>query len=348
MRALLLYGSVAAMLAWGGPAAASDLGVYGFAREDKVLATSTPAGFGQVGAPRTIHADLFLPKRAPNLASKLAAKSRGRHAAVVIIPGSDGLSAAKEGAYAERLLRNGIAVMVVDPLRPRGIENLLSNPAALSDAAMVEDLRAALEVMAADSRIDASRIGGLATSRGASVLMAGASHLGPDKLKALALPYPFCSHPWRLADGSRAPQVLMLLAGREDEVSNDACLDLAKLYAADNVVLTIEVLPGAYHGFDAGAPGAAVPIANAKACPLIPVQADGSFRTDVIPGAPPSAATTAELVGAMRGCIGEGAHWGETPGSRERALARVTSFLTGALQAPPLPKPGRERWGSAH
>jgi dienelactone hydrolase len=336
----LLHGSVAAMVACAGVAAASDLGVHGFAREDKVLSTSTPAGFGQVGEPRTIHADLFLPKFAP--------KSRGPSAAVVIVPGSDGLSAAKEGAYAERLLRRGIAVMVFDPLRPRGIENLLSNPAALSDAAMVEDLRAALDLMAADRRIDANRIGGLGTSRGASVLMAGASRLGPDRLKALALPYPFCSHPWRLAGGSRPPQVLMLLAGHEDEVSNDACLDLAKLYVADNVVLTIEVLPGAYHGFDAGSPGAAMPIANAKACPLIPVEADGSFRTDVIPGAPPNAATTVKLVSAMRGCIGEGAHWGETPGSREHALARVTSFFTDALKAPPSLKLARERLGWTH
>jgi dienelactone hydrolase len=308
------------------PAAAIDLGLRGFQQESKILASSNPAGFGQAGAAQPVPADLFLPN-AP-----------GPHAAVIVVPGSDGLSAAKEGAYAGRLLQAGLAVLVIDPLRVRKLDNLLQDPAALSDAAMVEDVRAALALLAKDGRIDAGRIGALGTSRGATVLMAAAG-LRSGAIRALALPYPFCAHDWRLGRGPRAPQVLMLLAGREDEVSNDACMDLARIYVADDIALTLEVLPGAYHGFDAGMPGAAVPVDSVRDCPLVPVQDDGSFRTGVIPGAPATAATTAELVQAMRGCVTTGAHWGETPGSRERALARVTSFLADALIRGDSPRP---------
>jgi dienelactone hydrolase len=181
------------------PAAAIDLGLRGFQQESKILASSNPAGFGRAGAAQPVPADLFLPN-AP-----------GPHAAVIVVPGSDGLSAAKEGAYAGRLLQAGLAVLVIDPLRVRKLDNLLQDPAALSDAAMVEDVRAALALLAKDSRIDAGRIGALGTSRGATVLMAAAG-LRTGAIRALALPYPFCAHDWRLGRGPRAPQVLMLLA----------------------------------------------------------------------------------------------------------------------------------------
>jgi hypothetical protein len=109
-------------------------------------------------------------------------------------------------------------------------------------------------------------------------------------------------------------------------------MDLARLYVMSDVALTLEVLPGAYHGFDSGTPGTEVPVvASAKNCPLVPVEPDGSFRTAVIAGAPPKAATMAELVGAMKFCLSRGGHWGETPGSRDLALLRVTSFLSRAL-----------------
>jgi dienelactone hydrolase len=151
---------------------------------------------------------------------------------------------------------------------------------------MVEDVSAALGILADDSRIDSTRIGGLGTSRGAAVLLASAARLKPGSFKALALPYPYCPHDWRIGRGIEAPQVLMLLAGQEDEVSNDACMDLAKLYVDEDVALTLEVLPSAYHGFDSGTPGTEVPVASAKDCPLVPVEPDGTFRTSVIAGAP--------------------------------------------------------------
>ena len=306
----------------GSPSAlATNVEVHGFARESQVLLTSNPLGFGMTGTAQAIDADLFLPQ-AP-----------GPHAAVIVVPGSDGLSSAKEGSYTGRLLHAGFAVLVLDPLRQRNIDNLLDNPARLSDAAMVEDVRAALELLAKDRRIDSRRIGGLGTSRGAAVLLASAARLPSGSFKALALAYPFCGHDWRLGTGSQAPQVLMLLAGREDEVSNDACLDLARLYLTDDIALTLEVLPGAYHGFDAGTPGSRLSIRSFRNCPVIPVLADGTFLTGNISGAPPTASTVTELVSAMQGCSAQGAHWGETPGSRERAVARITSFLSSALTA---------------
>lgn len=324
MRALQLGMAALAVIAVGSgvPAAgAAPLDIEGFAHERKVLATSDPAGFGREGKPREIEADLLLPN------------GRGPFAAVILFPGSDGLSVAKEGAYAERLLQGGIAVLAIDPLRARGLEDLLRDPAALSDAAMVEDVRAGLDLLAKDPRVDAKRIAGLGTSRGASVLMASTARLRPGSFRALALIYPLCMHDWRLGTGSKAPQVLMLLAGKEDEVSNDACLDLAKLYVADDVALTLEVLPGAYHGFDSGTPVTELQLPTSRSCPLIPVQGDETFRTGAIPGAPASATTNAELMAAMQRCVVHGrAHWGETPGSREQALARVTKFLSHALQ----------------
>ncbi len=318
MRALPWL-TLAAFVICAEQANATDLGIQNFAHEGKTLATSNPAGFGLKGEPQQIEADLFLPK------------GSGPFAAVVVVPGSDGLSVAKEGAYAERLLEVGIAVLAIDPFLARGLDDLLQDPAALSDAAMVEDVSAALALLAEDSRIDSSRIGGLGTSRGAAVLLASAARLRPGSFKALALPYPYCPHDWRIGEGEAAPQVLMLLAGREDEVSTDACMDLAKFYVDDDVALTLEVLPGAYHGFDSGTPAAAVPVASAKSCPLIPANSDGTFRTAVIAGAPPKATTMTELVGAMKFCLSQGAHWGETPGSRDVALARVTAFLANAL-----------------
>ncbi|HUJ38158.1 MAG TPA: dienelactone hydrolase family protein [Hyphomicrobium sp.] len=322
MRALRLKGALAAVVLCAGhaTAGATDLSVPGYPHEHKTLATSDPEGFGREGKPREIEAELLLPNGA------------GPFAAVIVFPGSDGLSAAKEGAYATHLLQYGIAVLVIDPLRARGLDDLLRDPAALSDAAMVEDVRAGLDLLAHDPRIDAARIGGLGTSRGASVLMASAARLKPQSFRALALVYPYCAHDWRLGTGLKAPQVLMLLAGKEDEVSNEACMDLAKLYVADDIALTLEVLPGAFHGFDSGMPGVEALLVSAKACPLVPVQPDGTFLTLVISGAPTTAATTVDLVAAMRRCLIHGiAHWGETPGSRGYALARVTAFLSQAL-----------------
>jgi dienelactone hydrolase len=318
MRALRWL-ALAAFAIYAGQANAADLGIQNFADEGKTLSTSNPAGFGLKSEPQEIGADLFLPK------------GSGPLAAVVVVPGSDGLSAGKEGAYAKRLLETGLAVLVIDPFSGRGLDNLLQDPAALSDAGdgrgCVRGARHSGGRLA--HRFD--RIGGLGTSRGAAVLLASAARLKPGSFKALALPYPYCPHDWRIGRGIEAPQVLMLLAGQEDEVSNDACMDLAKLYVDEDVALTLEVLPSAYHGFDSGTPGTEVPVASAKNCPLVPVEPDGTFRTSVIAGAPPKASTMAELVGAMKFCLSQGAHWGETPGSRDFALARVTSFLAHAL-----------------
>src|SRR5262249_33232293 len=89
--------------------------------------------------------------------------------AMVISPGSGGVSDAREGRWAERFTDMGVAGFVVDSFNPRGIKDTGSDQSQLSPAANVADALAALKLLATHPRIDPQRIGVIGFSRGGQV-----------------------------------------------------------------------------------------------------------------------------------------------------------------------------------
>ena len=89
--------------------------------------------------------------------------------AMVIINSSGGVLDWIEGYYARELSERGIAALVVDSFKPRGVRNVVSNQNLVTSWLMENDAFAALAELQKDKRIDAVHIGIMGVSKGGLV-----------------------------------------------------------------------------------------------------------------------------------------------------------------------------------
>jgi dienelactone hydrolase len=196
------------------------------------------------GKPVKITAELNLPP-AP-----------GKVPAMLIHHGSGGITAEREGRYAREMVKLGVAALVIDSFKGRGILSTVKHQSAVSAQEMAEDAFAALRLLASDPRIANDRIGILGFSKGGTValltaLERRAKRAVPDGVRfALHVSlYPSCdSHYFR--PKSTGSPIYLLLGGADTYAGVGPCQEYATALKAEGAAIDVTVYPGARHGFD--------------------------------------------------------------------------------------------------
>ncbi|TCZ58543.1 dienelactone hydrolase family protein [Roseicella aquatilis] len=178
-----------------------------------------------------------------------------RMAVAVVLHDLDG-SPIRGGAYADRLLAGGVAVLAAD-FAGGGAESGpdLPHPAVR--------LQAVLDAVARHARLDPGRVVLLGLGEGARAALLGGAEAPP--VAGLALLYPGCDPLLALAaTASRAPRVL-LLHGTADAVNPAAACDRLAAAFPPGCRVSQRRLAGATYGWDAYAgvpPGGAIRLAH--------------------------------------------------------------------------------------
>lgn len=204
--------------------------------------------------------------------------------ALVIHHGSGGISDRREGNYAREMVAMGVAAVVINSFKPRGVTSTVTDQSAVTGQDFNLDALAALKALGANKRIAANRIGITGFSKGGtSALMAAhesqvAAAGVPAELRyALHVPfYPSCSAQYYKPRSTGAP-IYMLLGGADSYVGHEPCKTYAAAMRAEGARIKVKVFPGAGHGFDGGAPYFIPQGENYSQC-VTQQQADGSWK----------------------------------------------------------------------
>ena len=197
-----------------------------------------------------------------------AAKVAGNAPAMVLMHGcggaySGGLLAQRYTTLAARLNALGVHVLVTDSLTPRGEKELCTqrNGARLvTQTQRRRDALGALQWLALQPGVDASRLGLLGWSNGGSTVLAASNARNAEVAAAPVKPslsvafYPGCAN--ELGRGFEAVAPLLMLVGQLDDWTPAApCEQLAQGSGASGASrIQLLVYEGAYHGFDGTAP----------------------------------------------------------------------------------------------
>jgi dienelactone hydrolase len=159
---------------------------------------------------------------------------------VVQMHGCGGLQQRMQARYAETALAAGVAVVILDSLKPRGIGRrearlTICSGMRLRGAERAEDLRLALDWIGTQPWADPERIAAAGWSHGAWAIMealaAGDGHAGVQALKLAVLVYPYCgplAHTASRGWGVNRPSVLASVGGRDAVVGRLAPLRAIK------------------------------------------------------------------------------------------------------------------------
>lgn len=168
----------------------------------------------------------------------------GPFAALLLVPGCGGITAARL-ERAEELVRRGYLVVFVDYLSARGLETACRGEVSPGDVA--GDIRATSAHLRSRPDVRSRAIGAVGWSLGgAGVLttLVGAEMDRQPPVDAAVAFYPVCRglHPWKI----NVP-TLVLLAGRDDIAPPALCEDLIVRGAGR---VEIRMYPEARHSFD--------------------------------------------------------------------------------------------------
>lgn len=181
--------------------------------------------------------------------------------AMVIHHGSGGVGG-REARYVRELVPMGVATVVIDSFKPRGVTSTVLDQSAVTGQDFNLDALAALKALAANPRIDRRRIGIMGFSKGGTsalmasheqlVLAAGGTPGGPRY--ALHVPfYPSCYSQYYQPRTTGAP-IYQLLGGADTYVGSEPCVTYGEALRTTGATIQTKVFPGAMHGFDYGPP----------------------------------------------------------------------------------------------
>jgi dienelactone hydrolase len=198
-----------------------------------------------VGTPVVISGDLRIPRGAA-----------GRIPAMVIVHGSDGITAGEVG-WAEDLVKIGVAAFLMDSFSGRGIRETYSDQGRINSLVMILDAYRALGLLATHPRIDPTRIGVLGLSKGGWVTLYASLRRfqrmhGPGGLEfAVYLPfYPGCNNRF-IGDENVSDRPIRIFNGEADGQSLfTKCSELAQRLRRAGKDVEIVGYPGAYHALD--------------------------------------------------------------------------------------------------
>jgi len=283
---------------------------------------------GHPGRPSAAEGHLLLPA------------GTGPFPAVVILHGAGG-PGPQDRQYAELLAAEGYAALTVDSFGTRGVAKTVDDQLLVSDLTMMADAYAALELLAADPRIDADRIGLLGFSKGGTVALyaanerlAAALSPGGRRFAAHAAYYPWCGlHLYRPRTTGRP---ILLQIGSADEITRASlCEALAAELAAEDpgVALELVVYPGADHAFDH-------PLLNGAFELSLPVRRAIPNRCqfdEIEPGrfvvrATGEAVTSETLPQLFRACSSDRGRIAGDSAAAAAAEARLLAFFAAALR----------------
>jgi dienelactone hydrolase len=219
----------------------------------------------------TVGGDLFLPS------------GTAKVPALVIHHGSGGVSADRELRYAREIVTMGVATLVIDSFKPRGITSTVQDQSAVTSLEMLGDAFGALKALAAHPRVDGKRVGIIGFSKGGEVALQSAlgvrvSRYSPDGLRfALHVPfYPWCGTQHYKPKTTGAP-IYMLLGGADTYVGVEPCKEYAGVLKAEGARAEVVIYPGAKHGFDGGQEYTVAQGQNSSRC-VYQQQPDGTWK----------------------------------------------------------------------
>jgi dienelactone hydrolase len=269
-------------------------------------------------APQKIWGDLKLPA------------ASGKVPAMILMHGSAGVEG-NTRMWVEALNEIGVATFVVDTFGPRGIASTVADQTLLSPAANLIDAFQALQVLAADPRLDAGRIGVMGFSRGGAVAFWSAIEplrhavIKSDLTFALHIPvYAGCNQVYWSPHLTGGP-ILNLLGAADDYTGAESCEQLAAQYQAAGATIHTIKYDNAYHSFDATYPLHILP----KAPSAIPC---GKVQWDIASWTIHSELTGTDLAPAalpdfFKKCTRYGLHVGRNTAAAVQARGDVVAFV---------------------
>ena len=255
--------------------------------------------------------------------------------ALVIHHGSGGVTDAREGRYAREMVAMGVAGVVIDSFRPRGVRSTIRDQSAVATADFNLDALRILTALSGNSRIDRTRIGITGFSKGGvSSLMAAHERViaaagVPASLRyALHVPfYPACFTHYHRPKTTGAP-IYMLIGGADSYVGVEPCTTYAAALQAAGARLEVKVYPNAPHGFDStGAPWFDPMGENVSQC-VFTEQANGTFTSRQGVTVPAGAnGLPARNQAAANSCVTKGVSGGPNEGARAQSMEDLKSYV---------------------
>ncbi len=311
--------------------------LIGAAQEKVDIPSRTPSTWTEYvhgqGAAVTVVGYLYLPSGA-----------KGPVPAMILKHGSAGLTGAQGDnirKWAKSMNDWGIAAFVVDSFAPRGIGESASDQSKLRSLADLADSFAALKVLAADPRIDPSRIGIIGWSRGGAVAMETALEsarlavLAPadPKFAAHVVFYGMASPQYRDTATDHAP-MLFLHGDADNLVPVGPTREFADWIQTQGNPVTFQTYPGVYHDFDVegGIDGSVSLVETARNCDVVVDCSTGQvIRMD---NKPVTGVSGLALIRYMRGCMQSGAELHPNAAARADAVEKVHRFLIQTFHIP--------------
>lgn len=268
----------------------------------------------------------------------LLPEGAGPHPAVIIVPGSAGVSP-NHLRHADTLVRDGFAVLLVDPFTARSVTSTVANQTQYSFAASAYDVLCALRLLADDPRIDSTRISAQGHSRGGTaVTMAAMRVLADPVVGDLAFAGVYAAYPWcgqQFLSPAVGRTVVRSIVGDRDEWSSVVLIQ-AQTHAITLAggTASVRVVSGAHHSFDRHEEISLV--AEARVSPNAPIEFiadDGSMVDPVTGTADPARRDIDQFRYAHRAGFGiQGARLGSEPGQPELFDEDMLAFHRAVLQ----------------
>src|SRR4029077_6791711 len=259
----------------------------------------------------------------------------GRVPAMIIQHGSGGVSAQREGRYAQEIVNLGVAALVIDSFKGRGIVSTVTDQSAVSAQEIADDAFAALRLLASHPRIASDRIGILGFSKGATAalltaLERRANKALPDGLRfALHVSlYPSCDSHYFRPKTTGSP-VSLLLGGADTYAGVGPCQEYATALKAEGAAIEVTVYPGAPHGFDMERSYRVANGENWSRCVFVE-QPDGSWKertSGVVTHDSSGRRIEAGYRRALAVCRSYGVSGGPNAAARTKTMIALRSYL---------------------
>src|SRR4051812_39834348 len=174
--------------------------------------------------------------------------SNGKAPAIVIVHGSGGVTAAREGFWANELSQAGIAALVTDSFTPRGVSTTVEDQTRVTTAQMVRDAYAALAYLSVLPYVDSARVAVMGFSKGGAVALITSDRRTRPEGRGFAahIPfYPACTTQYRNPQ-TTAP-LLILIGAFDNYTGVKTCAQYADRIRAAGGSVELKTYPAAHH-----------------------------------------------------------------------------------------------------